>query len=62
MKIKNRLQAPKLLTVPPMIVMTLFAAVHLSASGTKRTYRAAPHMSAFGGKADIVIALRNVRF
>ena len=29
-----------------MIVMTLFAAVHLSASGTKRTSLVAPHMSA----------------
>ena len=27
----------------------LFAAVHESAIGTKRTYRVAPHMSAFGG-------------
>ena len=25
----------------------------MSAIGTKRTYRVAPHMSAFGGKADI---------
>ena len=24
----------------------------MSAFGTKRTYRVAPHMSAFGGKAD----------
>jgi hypothetical protein len=31
----------------------LFAAVHESASGTKRTSLAAPHMSAFGGKADV---------
>ena len=32
--------------------MPLFAAAHLSAIGTKQT-RAALHMSAFGGKADI---------
>ena len=25
----------------------------MSATGTKRTYRFAPHMSGFGGKADI---------
>jgi hypothetical protein len=25
----------------------------MSAIGTKRTYQVAPHMSAFGGKADI---------
>ena len=30
-----------------------FAAAQESAFGTKRTSRAAPHMSAFGGKADI---------
>jgi hypothetical protein len=34
----------------------------MSAFGTKRTYRVAPHMSAIGGKADMTIALRNVRF
>ena len=31
----------------------------MSAFGTKRT--SALHMSAFGGKADMTIALRNVR-
>jgi len=31
----------------------LFAAVHESAFGPKRTSLVAPHMSAFGGKADI---------
>ncbi|HMF46535.1 MAG TPA: hypothetical protein VKE29_07660 [Candidatus Udaeobacter sp.] len=30
-----------------------FAAVHESAFGPKRTFLLAPHMSAFGGKADI---------
>jgi hypothetical protein len=40
----------------------LFAAVHESAFGTKRTYRVALHMSAFGGKADIAPASQNVRF
>jgi hypothetical protein len=33
----------------------------MSAYGTKQTYRVAPHMSAFGGKADMPIALQNVR-
>ena len=33
----------------------------MSAFGTKRTCRVAVHMSAFGGKADMAIALRNVR-
>jgi hypothetical protein len=33
----------------------------MSALGTKRTCRVALHMSAFGGKADMAIALRNVR-
>ena len=31
----------------------LFAAVHKSAIGTKRTSLVALHMSAFGGKADV---------
>ena len=33
----------------------------MSAIGPKRTFLGAPHMSAFGGKADMVIALRDVR-
>jgi hypothetical protein len=33
----------------------LFAAVHESAFGPKRTCTAALHMSAFGGKADVTI-------
>jgi hypothetical protein len=33
----------------------------MSALGTERTHRVALHMSAFGGKADMAIALRNVR-
>ena len=33
----------------------------MSAIGTKRTSASALQMSAFGGKADIAIALRNVR-
>ena len=32
----------------------------MSAIGTKRTYRVALHMSAFGGKADMPTALQNV--
>ena len=39
----------------------MFAAVHESAIGTKRTYRVAPHMSAFGGKADMGYCTANVR-
>ena len=34
----------------------------MSAIGTKRTYRVAPHMSAFGGKADMARAMQNARF
>ena len=34
----------------------------MSAIGTKRTFRVALHMSAFGGKADMTVALRNVCF
>src|SRR4029453_16477974 len=33
-----------------------FAALHESAFGPKRTSLVAPHMSAFGGKADMTIA------
>ena len=32
----------------------------MSAIGTKRTFLVAPHMSAFGGKADMAIAPQNV--
>jgi len=32
-----------------------------SAFGAKQTFLFAPHLSAFRGKADMVIALRNVR-
>jgi hypothetical protein len=32
----------------------------MSASGTKRTYRVALHMSAFGGKADMTFCGANV--
>jgi len=37
------------------------AALHESAFGTKRTWCSRSAMSAFGGKADIVRALVNVR-
>jgi hypothetical protein len=33
--------------------VVLFAAVHMSLPGTKRTYRDVCYLSAFGGKADI---------
>jgi len=33
----------------------LFAAVHESAIGPERTSLAAPHMSAYGGKADMAL-------
>jgi hypothetical protein len=39
-----------------------FAAVHESAFGTKRTSRSRCRMSAFGGKADVAIPKRDVRF
>ena len=39
-----------------------FAAMHMSAFGTKRTFHCVQPMSAFGGKADIDLTLRNVRF
>jgi hypothetical protein len=34
----------------------------MSAIGLKRTSLVAPHMSAFGGKADIAVRRTNVRF
>jgi hypothetical protein len=34
----------------------------MSAIGPKRTFGFASHMSAFGGKADMASAMRNVRF
>ena len=52
-KSPNRIQCPNIL--PPIIyamVTFRFARLCMSASGTKRTYRVALHMSAFGGKAD----------
>jgi hypothetical protein len=42
--------------------MTVIAAVHESAIGTKRTSRMHQRMSAFGGKADIGLTPRNVCF
>jgi hypothetical protein len=42
--------------------INISSAIHaMSAIGTKRTYRVALHMSAFGGKADIDPAPQNVR-
>jgi putative ABC transport system substrate-binding protein len=35
-------------------IAVLFTALHESAIGTKRTWASAPHMSALGGKADIL--------
>src|SRR6516165_9067465 len=40
---------------------TLFAALHMSAFGTKQTCGSRQRMSAFGGKADIDRTPRNVR-
>ena len=37
------------------------AAVHESAIGTKQTCRVAPHMSAFGVRADMPFCTANVR-
>ena len=39
----------------------LFAALPMSAYGTKRTSASAPHMSAFGGKADMAFCTAYVR-
>jgi hypothetical protein len=39
----------------------LFAAVHESAIGTKRTSLFAPHVSAFGGKADVALSPSSVK-
>jgi|RhiMethySRZTD1v2_1073278.scaffolds.fasta_scaffold39845_5 hypothetical protein len=39
-----------------------FAAVHESAFGPKRTSLVAPHMSAFGGKADIALGSSPLAF
>ena len=36
--------------------------LRMSAIGTKRTYRVAPHMSAFGGKADMAFCAAHVCF
>ena len=51
------------LTVPPLCsfvrrgdrITILFAALHESAIGPKRTSLAAAHMSAFGGRADMAV-------
>jgi len=42
--------------------LLICAALHESASGTKRTSRPAQPVSAFGGKADIARTHSNVRF
>ena len=41
--------------------MTVIAAVHESAIGTKRTFRRNQPMSAFGGKADVTPTRHDVR-
>ena len=38
------------------------AIIRMSAIGTKRTSLVAPHMSAFGGKADMPFCIANVCF
>jgi hypothetical protein len=43
-------------------IAIIFAALHESAIGPKRTSLAAPHMSAFGGEADIAFCGANVRY
>ena len=47
--------------LPASDSVELFAAVHESAIGPKRTSLVA-HMSAFGGKVDIAYCTANVRF
>ena len=58
------------LTVPPSLLSRadnvieqrlLFAALHESAIGPKRTSASALHMSAFGGKADMTCCTAYVR-
>jgi hypothetical protein len=44
------------------LARTSFAALRESAIGTKQTSNSRPLMSAFGGKADIAISERDVRF
>src|SRR5512132_1258846 len=39
----------------PVLTQALIAVVHESAIGPKRTSPVAPHMSAFGGKADMTL-------
>jgi hypothetical protein len=43
-------------------IAAVFAALHMSAIGTKRTFRDCVPMSAFGGKADIAQTGLNVCF
>jgi hypothetical protein len=43
-------------------MIALFAALHESVVGTKRTSQRTQLMSAFGGKADITFKDLNVRF
>ena len=40
----------------------MITALHMSAFGTKGTLNCRPAMSAFGGKADMVISERDVCF
>jgi hypothetical protein len=42
--------------------VALFAAVHESGCGTKRTWRSGRDMSAIGGKAEVAYRGRKVRF
>ena len=44
------------------LVVNLNTAKEMSAIGTKRTWISAPHMSAFGGKADMLFCTANVCF
>ena len=48
---------PTLLATADAVVDKSFAALHMSARGTKRTYRYACYLSAFGGKADMSLTI-----
>jgi hypothetical protein len=60
MKVARRSNARPL--IARSLVVAVYAALHGSAFGTKRTSNGRPAMSAFGSKADIGLASLNVRF
>ena len=53
---------PRCFSRPDDVIAICFAALHESVSGTKQTFHGSVPMSAFGGKADMLIMLANVCF